>query len=50
MGNHLNFNNLLIGNIDNEILIALNLSTPSMETIRVTKKFFQNLRNKTLRR
>lgn len=37
MGDHLNFNNLLWHNIHNEIPIALNLCTPSIETPRTTK-------------
>ena len=40
MGEHLNFSNLLLDDIDNEIPVALNLSTPSTETPRVTKKVF----------
>ena len=37
MGDHFNFNNLLLDNIANEIPIALNLSTPTTETQRATK-------------
>ena len=37
MGDHLNFNNLLLDNIDNKIPIMLNLSTLAVKTPRATK-------------
>ena len=37
MGDLFNFNNLLLDDIDSIIPIALNLSTPSIETSQATK-------------
>ena len=37
MGDHLNYSNLLLDDVDNKLQITLNLSTPSIETQWATK-------------